>query len=146
MAIPRYAIALGTILALSPLGAQVRNRRAFQQTMDEPPVPPDPLELVTGNAQPVEDVSHRAEIIDLVTNARRHSNVRAQPYDLKTTFTGHALIGFGRDLATGGHVARGILPMDGARAQLFDRKSVFQPDFVQQSGATLPATATHSSS
>ena len=88
MAIRRYAIALGTILALTPLGAQVRNRgQAFQQTMDEPPVPPDPLELVTGNAQPVEDVSHRAEIIDLLTNARRHSNVRAQPYDLKTTFT-----------------------------------------------------------
>jgi hypothetical protein len=55
--------------------------------MVEPPVPSDPLELVLGNAQPVEDVSHRAEIVNLLTNARRHSNVRAQPYDLKTTFT-----------------------------------------------------------
>jgi hypothetical protein len=53
----------------------------------EPPVPSDPLELVTGGAQPVLDVEQRAAMIDLLVNAHRHSNVRAQPYDLKTIFT-----------------------------------------------------------
>lgn len=60
---------------------------AQMQPPAEPAVPPDPLELVTGNAQPVQDVGQRAEIINLLLNAHRLSNVRAQPYDLKTTFT-----------------------------------------------------------
>ncbi len=54
---------------------------------EEPPVPSDPLELVTSNAQPVQDVTQRAEIVNLLINAHRNSNVRAQPYDLKTSFT-----------------------------------------------------------
>jgi hypothetical protein len=53
----------------------------------EPPVPSDPLELVPGDAQPAQDVAQRASIVDLLFNAHRHSNVRAQPYDLKTTLT-----------------------------------------------------------
>ncbi|HTB16602.1 MAG TPA: hypothetical protein VK708_00740 [Bryobacteraceae bacterium] len=65
--------------------AQV-GRRA-QQELPKPPVPSDPLELVTGNAQPVQDVSHRAEIVNLLEDAHQRSNVRAQAYDLKTTFT-----------------------------------------------------------
>lgn len=60
--------------------------RASEQTA-EPPVPSDPLELVSGDAQPVTDVNQRAEIINLLINAHQRSNVRAQPYDLKTTFT-----------------------------------------------------------
>ena len=52
-----------------------------------PPVPSDPLELVPANAQPVRDVSQRAEIIDLLGNSHRLSNVRSHPYNLKTTFT-----------------------------------------------------------
>jgi hypothetical protein len=59
----------------------------LSQQLPEPPVPSDPLELVTGNAQPVQDVNQRAEIINLLANAHQYSNVRAQPYDLKTTFT-----------------------------------------------------------
>jgi hypothetical protein len=48
-------------------------------------VPSDPLELA-GNAQPVQDVNQRAEIVNLLLNAQRRSNVRAYAYDLKTTF------------------------------------------------------------
>ncbi len=58
----------------------------FMAQPAEPPVPADPLELVTGNAQPVQDVNQRAEIVNLLINAHQHSNVRAQPYDLRTTF------------------------------------------------------------
>jgi hypothetical protein len=82
-----HAMVIGAILLQLPLSAQIPARpRAFQQVA-EPPVPSDPLELVTGNAQPVQDVSQRAEIVNLLEDAYQHSNVRAQPYDLKTTFT-----------------------------------------------------------
>lgn len=74
------AIVCGSVLLCLPLLAR-------NQQLAEPPVPSDPLELVPGNAQPVEDVSQRAEIVNLLIEAHRHSNVRAQPYDLKTAFT-----------------------------------------------------------
>jgi len=53
----------------------------------QPAVPADPLELVAGDAQPVRDVTQRAETISLLINAHRHGNVRAYAYDLKTRFT-----------------------------------------------------------
>jgi hypothetical protein len=82
-----HAIVIGAVLLQVPLVAQVSGRaRAFAQ-LAEPPVPSDPLELVTGNAQPVQDINQRAEIINLLATAHQHSNVRAQPYDMKTTFT-----------------------------------------------------------
>jgi hypothetical protein len=86
-----HAILIGTVLLQLPVLAQVTERvssgaRILQQVA-EPPVPSDPLELVTAGAQPVQDVAQRAAIIDMLVNAHRHSNVRAQPYDLKTTFT-----------------------------------------------------------
>ena len=83
----RYSIVLGTVLLQAPLVAQVARVARTLPPLAQPPVPSDPLELVAGNAQPVQDVSQRAEIINLLLNAHRHSNVRAQPYDLKTTFT-----------------------------------------------------------
>src|SRR6202162_5340452 len=83
----RYSIVLGTVLLQAPLVAQVARAVRALPPLAQPPVPSDPLELVTGNAQPVQDVTQRAEIINLLLNAHRHSNVRAQPYDLKTTFT-----------------------------------------------------------
>lgn len=52
----------------------------------QPPVPADPLELVTGNAQPVQDAEQRLAAVNLLRNSRSLSNVRAYPYDLKTTF------------------------------------------------------------
>jgi hypothetical protein len=56
-------------------------------TIPRPPFPPDPLELVTGDAQPVQDAQQRIAAIGLLDKARGLSNVRAQPYDLKTSFT-----------------------------------------------------------
>jgi hypothetical protein len=51
------------------------------------PVPTDPLELVTGAAQPTEDASQRIAALALLNLAHDLSNVRAQPYDLKTSFS-----------------------------------------------------------
>ena len=56
-------------------------------TIPRPPLPPDPLELVTGDAQPVQDAQQRIAAIGLMDKAKGLSNVRAQPYDLKTSFT-----------------------------------------------------------
>jgi hypothetical protein len=56
------------------------------QTPLQPPVPNDPLELVTGDAQPVQDADQRAAATNLLLNARALSNVRGYAYDLKTTF------------------------------------------------------------
>jgi len=52
-----------------------------------PPLPADALELVTGPAQPVRDAPERIAVIALLSKARDLSNVRAQPYDLKTSFS-----------------------------------------------------------
>src|SRR5580658_402749 len=56
-------------------------------TIPRPPLPPDPLELVTSDAQPVQDAQQRIAAIGLLDRAHDLSNVRAQPYDLKTSFT-----------------------------------------------------------
>ncbi len=52
-----------------------------------PPIPADPLEMVTGAAQPTENAQQRIAALTLLSQARELSNVRAQPYDLKTSFT-----------------------------------------------------------
>ncbi len=50
------------------------------------PIPYDPLELVTRDAQFVNTAEERAAADELLVKAQRLSNVRLQPYDLKTTF------------------------------------------------------------
>lgn len=60
--------------------------RAAIESLAQPPVPSDPLELVTGDAQPVQDAEQRAAATHLLTRARALSNVRAHAYDLKTSF------------------------------------------------------------
>jgi len=52
-----------------------------------PPVPADALELVTGTAEPVQDAQQRIAALALLDKAHDLSNVRAQPYDLKTSFS-----------------------------------------------------------
>ena len=52
-----------------------------------PPVPADPLELVTGPAQAVDTPEQRLTAIAVLERAHNLSNVRAQAYDLKTSFT-----------------------------------------------------------
>lgn len=54
--------------------------------LTEPPVPPDPLELVTGDAQPVQNAEQRASVVKLLLNAFAISNVRAYPYHRRTSF------------------------------------------------------------
>jgi len=51
-----------------------------------PPVPVNELELVTGAAQPVQDAQQRVAALAVLSKARDLSNVRAQPYDWKTSF------------------------------------------------------------
>jgi len=53
------------------------------------PVPYDAMEMVTGGARLVESGEERAEIIDMLVKARRLSNVRMHPYDLKTSFVSY---------------------------------------------------------
>ncbi|MGA2575222.1 MAG: hypothetical protein ABSH24_04280 [Bryobacteraceae bacterium] len=79
------------ILAQAPSGAssapsQPRTRAAIFESLAQPPVPADPLELVLGDAQSVQNAEQRAAAVHLLTSARALSNVRAYPYDLKTTF------------------------------------------------------------
>ena len=50
-------------------------------------MPSDRLELVAGSAQPIQDVSQRMALVDLLGTAFQQSNVRTLPYDQKTTFT-----------------------------------------------------------
>jgi hypothetical protein len=59
----------------------VLNRAALPRA----PIPPDPLEIVNA-AQAVQDAQQRLDAIALLQKARDLSNVRAQPYDLKTSF------------------------------------------------------------
>ena len=77
--------------AISPLSLQNLN------TLPRPAVPADPLDPVTGGAQPIQSPEQRAAVVTLLQKAHDLSNVRAQPYDLKTTF-----------------VSNGGLPSDGS--------------------------------
>lgn len=78
----------GNALAQLPRTAPPATRPGLSfESFPLPPVPDDPLELVTGDAQLVQDAEERAAVLTMLSNARSLSNVRAHPYDLKTTFT-----------------------------------------------------------
>lgn len=51
-----------------------------------PPIPADPLEMAASGVQPTQTAEQRAAAVALLTKARNLSNIRAQPYDLKTSF------------------------------------------------------------
>ena len=72
------------VFLLPPL---VSAQRVNMQALAEPRVPGDPLELVTADAQPVQNAEQRAAAVQLLDKARTLFNVRAQAYDLKTTVT-----------------------------------------------------------
>ena len=81
MLIYRHAIVIGIVLLQPPAAMQMlaqvpAHPRAFQQ-VTEPPVPSDPLELITGDAQPVTEVNQRAEIISLLANAHQRSKLES---------------------------------------------------------------------
>ena len=56
-------------------------------TIQVPPIPADSLELVTGPVQAMQDAEQRIAALGLLDKAHDLSNVRAQPYDLKTSFS-----------------------------------------------------------
>jgi hypothetical protein len=56
-------------------------------TTAQPPVPTDPLEIASGNAQPLQDAAQRAVAANLLDTARALFNLRDGPYDLKMRFT-----------------------------------------------------------
>ena len=81
------ALALSSGLALAQEPAAPPRRIGLDFTsLPRPAVPADPLEIVTA-AQTVQDVQQRSDALALLRNAAALSNVRAQPYDLKTSFT-----------------------------------------------------------
>jgi hypothetical protein len=69
-------------LAQTPIRVSLPDFNAIPR----PPVPVYSQELVAGAAQPVADAQQRIAAIALMNKARDLSNVRAQPYDLKTSF------------------------------------------------------------
>jgi hypothetical protein len=81
-----FFVAFSIAVQAQTPGGAVRAALDFR-TISRPPVPVDALELVTGTAQAVQDAEQRIAAIGLLRKARDLSNVRAQPYDLKTSFT-----------------------------------------------------------
>ncbi len=80
-------IVSGLAIAQTPVPAPRRPPSALDfSQIPRPPVPADPMELVTGEAQPVQDAQQRIAAIGLLEKAHSLSNVRAQPYDLKSSF------------------------------------------------------------
>ncbi|HXB69938.1 MAG TPA: hypothetical protein VNY05_16920 [Candidatus Acidoferrales bacterium] len=82
---PAFFLAFSVAVLAQTPAIPVRAALDFK-TIPRPPVPADALELVTGSAQPVQDAQQRIAAIALLNKARDLSNVRAQPYDLKTSF------------------------------------------------------------
>ena len=84
----RLPFLLAVTVLLQPLVlAQTPSRTAALASLAQPRVPDDPLELTTGEAQPVQNAEQRLAAVNLPGRAHTPANVRAQPYHLKTTFT-----------------------------------------------------------
>lgn len=84
----RLPFILAVTVLLQPLVlAQTPSRTGALASLVQPRVPDDPLELITGDAQPVQNAEQRLAAVNLLGRAHTLSNLRAQPYDLKTTFT-----------------------------------------------------------
>ena len=81
MVLPTLAWAQALPLPMGPLGSG-----PMVQLAPVAPVPSDSLELVPSGARLVQTPDEREALIALLDKARELSNVRAQPYDLKTTF------------------------------------------------------------
>jgi hypothetical protein len=83
VAFPALALAQAPSTSVAP----PRNRTLRDaQVLSPARVPGSPLELVTEGARLARTAEEREAVIALLTKARQLLNVRAQPYDLKTTF------------------------------------------------------------
>jgi hypothetical protein len=83
---PALLLAFSGVVHAQQAPTPVRAALNFN-TMVRPPIPADPLEMATNAAQPVQDAQQRIAAINLLNKARDLSNVRAQPYALKTSFS-----------------------------------------------------------
>jgi len=138
----RLLEATAFVLLSAALAAPVNAQTARSTTpvpVAEPPVPSDPLELVTGDAQPITDPTQRAKIIDLLLAAHRNSNVRSQPYDLKTSFTISGSLSAGQwqeeDTSPGGGQYRWTVEGPGYSSATL---TVDRVTYSSQASATLP--------
>lgn len=104
---PRSLFAVLTVLALSQTVANAQ-ARSILANLPQPPVPSDPLEVAATNAVPVEDATQRITAVNVLADARALSNVRAQPYDLKTNF-----VAFGSSSSDGSWQLEDISPSRG---------------------------------
>lgn len=81
-------VILFVTVSLQMVSAQTPSRTAAFGWLAQPRVPDDPLELITGDAQPAQDAGQRATAVNLLERAHKLSYVRPQrPYHFKTTFT-----------------------------------------------------------
>jgi hypothetical protein len=81
---------VAAVLAVSAAFAQAsaaRVARLAVNAISRPPIPLDRMELVTGAPLAVTNAELRMAAVSLLSKAHELSNVRAQPYDLKTSFT-----------------------------------------------------------
>jgi hypothetical protein len=81
---------VAAVLAGSAAFAQASAARVARldvNAISRPPIPPDRMELVTGAPLAVTNAEQRMAAVSLLSKAHELSNVRAQPYDLKTSFT-----------------------------------------------------------
>ena len=87
-----FAVALVMLQAAAPLrgqnGAPPARVSPFTPLVSVQ-VPYDPSEAVTGSARVVDSAEERAKTLDTIANAYKLSNVRRQPYDLKTSFVSY---------------------------------------------------------
>ncbi len=83
----RLPFVFALTLLLQPLVSAQTSIRSSIESLPQPRVPDDPLELITGDAQPVQNADQRAAAVNLLVQAHGLSNLRAQPYHLKTTLT-----------------------------------------------------------
>ena len=73
-------------LVMAQVSSPAPRQRLSMRDLPQPSVPNDPLELAATGAQPTQNAEQRQAAVNLLATARFLSNVRAQPYDLKTTF------------------------------------------------------------
>lgn len=111
--------------------------------LPKPPIPADPLEMVTGNAQPVQNAEERATATAWLTKARQLSNVRAQPYDLKTSFTSSGSLPSDgnwtlEDIAPGHGIYRWAAQGPGYSAVNLYTDTTRGPLYSNQAGGVIP--------
>ena len=103
--------------------APVRAALDFR-TIPRPPVPADALELVTGEAQPVQDAQQRIAAISLPEHGARPVQCTRAALRPEDNFFHHGGPGSGWELDARRYGPRACLPLDGRRPELFGNQSL----------------------